>query len=67
MSQIPALESDLKAARAYIKELEAKYNELLYQVQNKVDGETRHETAKRIIRQHENQTNGQTQALEGGE
>ncbi len=28
MSQIPALESDLKAARAYIKELEAKNKRL---------------------------------------
>lgn len=29
------------------------YNELLYQVQNKIPGETRHQTAARIIHQHE--------------
>jgi len=40
-----------------IAELEAAYNDLLYQVQNKIPGETRHETAKRIIHQHENQNN----------
>lgn len=30
--------------------LEEKYQELLYEVQNKIDGEDRHDTAKRIIR-----------------
>jgi hypothetical protein len=38
------------------------YRELLYQVVNKHPDETRHETAKRIIHQHENQDNGPTQA-----
>lgn len=33
--------------------LQADYNDLLYQVQQKVPNETRHETAKRIIHQHE--------------
>jgi hypothetical protein len=36
-----------------VSRLKADYNELLYQVQQKIPGETRHETAKRIIRQHE--------------
>lgn len=33
------------------------YHELLYQVVNKHPNESRHETAKRIIHQHENQNN----------
>lgn len=33
------------------------YHDLLYQVANKIPGETRHETAKRIIRQHETPSN----------
>ena len=33
------------------------YRDLLYGVVNKVPGETRHETAKRIIRQHETPSN----------
>jgi uncharacterized protein YbaR (Trm112 family) len=43
--------AELQAENA---ELQANYNELLYQVQNKIPGESRHETAKRIINQHEN-------------
>ena len=38
---------------AELSRLKADYSELLYQVQQKIPGETRHETAKRIIRQHE--------------
>ena len=46
-------------------ELEADYSELLYQVQQKIPGETRHETAKRIIRQHEDhQGDNPQQAME---
>ena len=41
------------------------YLELLYQVANKIPGETRHETARRIIRQHENRPSGPAQGATG--
>ena len=44
--------------------LQEKYADLLYQVQNKIPGETRHETAKRIINQHERPSSGPSAALE---
>ncbi|MDB4352397.1 hypothetical protein OAA60_03090 [Porticoccaceae bacterium] len=34
-----------------------RYEELIMEVQNKIPNESRHETARRIIRQHENQEN----------
>ncbi len=40
-----------------LAELREKYNEILYQVVNKILGETRHEAAVRIIRSHEHQLN----------
>ena len=50
---------------AEIAGLEKDYSELLYQVQQKIPGETRHETAKRIIRQHEDhQGDNSQQAME---
>ncbi len=36
-----------------LKEISEKYSDLLYQVAKKIPGETRHETARRIINQHE--------------
>jgi hypothetical protein len=50
---------------AELSRLKADYSELLYQVQQKIPGETRHETAKRIIRQHEDhQGDNSQQAME---
>ena len=46
------LETELAAAKA-------DYNDLIFQVCKKVPGETRHETAKRIIMQHEQPNNSQ--------
>ena len=37
------------------KKLRKKYNDLIYQVETKHPGESRHETAKRYIHEHENQ------------
>jgi hypothetical protein len=37
-------------------DVEAKYHDLLYQVENKIPGESRHDTAKRIIQQAESRT-----------
>jgi hypothetical protein len=42
--------------------IRASYNELIYEVVNKVDDETRHDTAKRIIRQHESSNDDQAKA-----
>lgn len=39
------------------KLISEKYSELIYAVKNKIPDETRHETALRIIRQHESQEN----------
>jgi len=54
------LEHQLDKAKARIVQLEAerdalqvKYNELLMEVHAKIPDETRHETAKRIIHEHE--------------
>ena len=50
--------------RVNIAKLHEDYSELLDQVQNTHPNETRHETAKRIIHQHENrQSNGPEQAI----
>lgn len=52
--------SSVKCAACYadlerqLAEVNEKYNDLLYQVANKIPGESRHETAKRIIYEHEN-------------
>jgi uncharacterized protein YhaN len=46
--------ADLEAQLAAERE---KYSDLIMQVQNKIPGESRHETARRIIQQHENQCN----------
>ncbi len=43
----------LAQSQARVLELEGKYNELIMQVGNKFDGESRHDTAKRYLRQHE--------------
>ena len=45
------------ADKARIVELEAKYNELIYAVGNKHEGESRHETALRYIREAETVSN----------
>ena len=39
------------------------YTELLYEVVNHLEGETRHEVARRIIHEHENRQSGQAAAL----
>lgn len=41
------------ALKDAVKQMEAKYNELIYAVGKKFTGETRHETALRYIRQSE--------------
>lgn len=43
------------------------YEDLIYQVHNKIPGETRYETAKRIIYQHEHQNNAPQAVQEKGE
>lgn len=47
------LERELNAANDRIKRLEEEYHDLIMQVERKFDGETRHETAKRYIRNAE--------------
>ena len=44
--------------------LSEKYNELLYCVANKYEGETRHETAKRIIRNNQSGIEARASAQE---
>lgn len=56
--------SDMCDLRMEIKELRAKYNDLLYQVASKFPGETRHETAKRYIEQAEMSDDGPAQEQE---
>jgi hypothetical protein len=46
-------ESELATLRARLTQMEADYYELLYQVASKFPGETRHQTALRYIRTHE--------------
>lgn len=41
-----------------VEELRSLYNELLYAVESKHEGETRHATALRYIRERENRTDG---------
>ena len=55
------------SARRRAEKAERLYNDLLMQVANKIPGETRHETARRIIDQHENQTNAPEGAAIKGE
>lgn len=43
---------------AALADIAEKYNELLMEVHNKVDGETRHETALRLIKGAENANHG---------
>lgn len=50
-----------------LEETKQKYYELLYQVASKLPDETRHETAKRYIRQAENRCNGPQEQTKGGE
>jgi len=38
---------------AELKAISDKYHELLFAVENKIEGESRHETALRIIKEHE--------------
>jgi hypothetical protein len=55
-SMIDEYEKDVATLRARVEELEkdkARYLELIYAVGNKYEGETRHETALRYIRQTE--------------
>lgn len=51
------------AAMPGSKDFEQLYHDLIYCVCNKIPGETRHETAKRILTQHENQTHGSCKSL----
>ena len=46
-----------------VRDIEAKYRELLYQISIKHPAETLHETALRYLRQAENQNNPPEQAL----
>jgi hypothetical protein len=54
------VEADRDKIRAERDKLNKQYSDLLYQVINKHPNETRHETAMRIIYQHEHQDNGAT-------
>lgn len=49
--------SKYRKAEQQLAALREKYNEILYQVVNKIPGKTRHEAAVRIIRSHEHQLN----------
>jgi len=44
-------------------ELTRLYNELIMEVVNKIDGETRHETALRCIREYERRDSGPAQSV----
>lgn len=48
-------------------ELEGKYNDLLFHVETKIPGQSRHDTAKRYIQQCERGGNNQAEALTAGE
>lgn len=50
-NSLPSLLDELEAARNA-------YHELLYAVGNRYEGETRHQTALRYIREHESRTEG---------
>ncbi len=50
-----------------VEALTEKYNDLIMQVQAKIPNETRHETARRIIQQHENRRPIAATAQQGGE
>jgi hypothetical protein len=60
------IEKNIRALRARVAELEAerdRYHELLYAVEKKHPGETRHETALRYIRQAEVHTEDAAQEV----
>jgi len=52
----------LDATPTETPDYKALYHELLYEVANKVPGESRHESARRIIRQHETPSGEQASA-----
>jgi hypothetical protein len=55
----------VSSLREEVERLRKLYHELLYQVCNVVPGESRHESAKRIIYQHENRpSEGPCSAME---
>ena len=56
----------IAALEAEVEKYRSLYHDLLLCVANKIPGESRHETAKRIIVQHENVT-GDSPSQEGGE
>jgi len=62
----PAYREIIARLRAADK-TEKLYHELLYEVARKFPGETRHETARRYIRETESRTNGAAKAIAGYE
>jgi len=62
---VPASELDKAEARnVELEAVQAKYDDLLMEVHNKIPCESRHESAKRIIHQHEHTDNLPTQESE---
>ena len=59
-----ALVDKCEALRAERDELQGQYDDLLLQVEQKIPEESRHETARRIIQQHEHQDNDAEQHVQ---
>ena len=57
-SELDAPTGSVDRLRADVKRWKALYLELIYEVATKVDGESRHDTARRYICERENHTEG---------
>jgi hypothetical protein len=67
LTAAPAPADELATLRERVKVLEANYSELLYQVHEKIDGQTRHQTALARLAAHNNYYNAPEAArLRGG-
>lgn len=55
----------IERLEAALTEVQAKYHELLYHVERKFDGESRHDTARRYIREAESRPSAAGHAQEG--
>jgi len=62
-----ALKVQVKGLKTEVARLREDYHELIFQVENKYPNETRHETAKRLIREAQRGSNDPHEALGGGE
>ena len=59
----PLVDNQYQVLVAENAELKRLYNELIMEVVNKIEGETRHETALRCIREHERRDSGPAQSV----